>query len=76
MGVTDSPHPRKQDTRGLDTIQATSFFSWRKHFEAKGDLLKNLRNDRPSIMSDFRFDSCIYIYIFINSDIGRPPVTL
>ena len=27
-GFTDSPHPHKQETRGLDTIQATSFFPW------------------------------------------------
>ena len=26
-GFTDSPHPHKQKNRGLDTIQATSFFS-------------------------------------------------
>ena len=24
-GFTDSPHPHEQETRGLDTIQATSF---------------------------------------------------
>ena len=27
-GFTDSPHPYKQETRGSDTIQATSFFPW------------------------------------------------
>ena len=27
-GFTDSPHPHKYETRGLDTIQATSFFHW------------------------------------------------
>ena len=29
-------HPHKQETWGLDTMQATSFF--RDNFEAKGDL--------------------------------------
>ena len=39
----DSPHPHKQETRGLDTIQAASVFPWwlllffHKKFEAKGD---------------------------------------
>ena len=43
-GLTDSPHPHKQETRGLDTIQATSFFPrwlllfFQEHFEAKVDL--------------------------------------
>ena len=43
-GFTDSPHPQKQETRGLDTIQATSFFPWwlllffQEHYEAKRDL--------------------------------------
>ena len=43
-GFTDSPHPHKQETRGLDTIQATSFYPWwllrffQEHFETKGDL--------------------------------------
>ena len=27
-GFTDSPHPRNQDTRSFDTIQATSLFPW------------------------------------------------
>ena len=27
-GFTDSPHPHKQETRGLDRILATSFFPW------------------------------------------------
>ena len=27
-GFTDSLHPHKRETRGLDTIQATSFFPW------------------------------------------------
>ena len=27
-GFTYSPHPRKQDLRGLDIIQAISFFPW------------------------------------------------
>ena len=41
-GFTDSPH--LQETRGLDTIQATSLFPWwlllffQEHFEAKKDL--------------------------------------
>ena len=30
-GFTDYPHPHKQETRGLDTILATSFFSWWLH---------------------------------------------
>ena len=43
-GFTDSPHPDKQETRDLDTIQATSFFPWwillffQERFEAKGEL--------------------------------------
>ena len=43
----DSPHPHKQETRGLDTIQATSFFPWwlllffqKKNAEANRDLSK------------------------------------
>ena len=28
LRFTDSPHPHKQETRGLDTIQATSLFPW------------------------------------------------
>ena len=42
-GFTDSP----QDTRGLDTIQATSFFPWwlllfiQEYFEVKEDLEKS-----------------------------------
>ena len=45
-GFTDSPHPHKQETRGLDTIQATSFFPWwlllffQESFEAKGDFFQ------------------------------------
>ena len=43
-GFIDSPHPHKQETRGLDTIQATSFFHWwlllfsQENVEAKADL--------------------------------------
>ena len=43
-GFTDSSRLHKQETRGLDTIQATSFFPWwlllffQENFEAKGDL--------------------------------------
>ena len=43
-GFTDSPHPHKQETGGLDPIQATSFIPWwlllfyQQTFEAKGDL--------------------------------------
>ena len=43
-GFTDSPHPHKQETRGLDTIQATSFFPWWILFEAQGDLYKILKS--------------------------------
>ena len=45
-GYTDSPHHHKQETRGLDTIQATSFFPWwlllffQKHL-GKGKFVKN-----------------------------------
>ena len=48
----DSPHPHKQETTGLDTIQATSFFPWwlllffQEHFEAKGDLQKILKSGK------------------------------
>ena len=44
VGFTDSPHPHKQETRGLDTTEATSFFPWwlflffQENVEAKGDL--------------------------------------
>ena len=43
-GFTDSPHPHKQETRGLDTIEATSFFPWwlirffQENVEEKEDL--------------------------------------
>ena len=56
-GFTDSPHPYKQETRGLVTIRATSFFPWwlllffQEKFEAK-QILKSgkiLRNHRPDI---------------------------
>ena len=46
-GFTDSPHPHKQETRGLITIQATSFFPWwlrlffQENFEAKWDFEKS-----------------------------------
>ena len=41
-GFTDSPHPLKQETRGLDTIQATSFFPWwLLYFSGKGRFVKN-----------------------------------
>ena len=46
-GFTDSPHPRKQETRGLDTIQATSFVTWwlllfyQEMFWDKGRFVKN-----------------------------------
>ena len=42
-GFTDSPHPHKQETRGLQTIQATSFFPWwlllffQENLDAKGE---------------------------------------
>ena len=44
-GLIDPPHPHKQETRGLDTIQATSFSPWwqlffQDNFEAKGYLWK------------------------------------
>ena len=44
VGFTDSPHPHKQETRGLDKIQSTSFFLWwlilffQENSEAKWDL--------------------------------------
>ena len=41
---TDSYIPHKQETRGLDKIQATSFlggYFFQDNFEAKGDLKKN-----------------------------------
>ena len=72
-GFTDSPHPHKQETGGLDTIQATSLFSWwlillfQEHFEEKGDLYKilksgnMLRNHTPvsqvSCIANVRFPS-------------------
>ena len=42
-GFTDSPRPHKQETRGLDTIQATSSSPWwllffQENCQAKGDL--------------------------------------
>ena len=43
-GFNDSTHLHKQETRGLDTTQATSFFPWwlllffQENFKAKGDL--------------------------------------
>ena len=46
-GFTDSPHPRKQETRGLDPVQATSFFPWwlllfyQEMFWGKGRFVKN-----------------------------------
>ena len=65
-GFTNSPHPHKHETWGLDTIQATSFFPWwlllffQEDFEAKGDLSKilksrkNLRNRRPESSEQWR----------------------
>ena len=62
-GFTDSPHPHKQETRGLYTIQATSFFPWwqlllfQENFEAKEHFYKILksgkilRNRRPAKMN-------------------------
>ena len=55
-GITDSPHPHQQETRGLDTIQATSFFPWwlhvllffQEHFEAKGNILFKSWNQEVS----------------------------
>ena len=53
-----SPHPHKQETTGLDTIQATSFFPWwlllffQENFEAQGDLLKILRENKTGYMKE------------------------
>ena len=51
-GFTDSPHPHKQNARGLDTIHTTSFFPWwlllffQENYEAKGDLQKFLNQEK------------------------------
>ena len=46
-GFTDSPHPHKQETRGLDAIQATSFLPWwLLNFEATGDSPKILKSGK------------------------------
>ena len=48
-GFTDSPHPHKQENRGLDQIQATSFFPWwlllffRQQFWGKERFVKKIR---------------------------------
>ena len=51
---TDSPHPHKQETGGLDTIQATSFFPWwlllflQESFGGKGRFVKKYWNQEKS----------------------------
>ena len=52
---TDSPHPHKQETRGVDTAQATSVFPWwllnylsgQETVEAKGDLVSLKSGGNP-----------------------------
>ena len=59
-GFTDFSHSHKQETRGLVTIQATSFFPWwlrlffQGNIEAKGDLLKILKSWNPEILKNHR----------------------
>ena len=54
-GFTESPHPHKQETRGLDTIQATSFFSLvatsllSRNFLGKGWFVKILKSGKVQI---------------------------
>ena len=61
-GFTDYLHPHRQDTRGMDTIQAAVFFAWwlyffQKLFEAKG----GIRNKNPEIRkTPEKSQACLY----------------
>ena len=53
-----TPHPYKQETRGLETIQATSFFPWwllfcfKKNVEATGDLYKKKTHEIRKLLQN------------------------
>ena len=65
-GFTDSPHPHKQDTRGLDTIKATSFFPWwillSRTFWGKGRFIKKIPKS-GKILGNHRPDRDIHLHI-------------
>ena len=69
-GFTDSPHPHKRETRGRDTIQATSFFPWwllllfQDNSEAKGDLQNIQKSEKnPEKLINFVDISLILIFL-------------